>query len=199
MPFNCTQCNFSCKQASNLNMHTQTHSGGKPFSCVQCNYSCSRAGHLQTHLQTHSEEKLFGCTQCNFSCTRAYTLGRHMLTHSGEKPFICTQCTIPSQQQGVWSNTCSYIQERSFSGVRSVPFLLLLLVISRSTSSCIMENSPLNVNSADILAVTPRIWSITCFCTPARNLLHVSNATTPAKCQNELKRHMWKHSSKTEA
>ena len=81
------------------------------------------------------------------------------------------------QNSLIWF-ACESIQERSLSVVTIPP---LNLKIWRLTSSLTLEKSPLLVNSATILAVTTVVWSITCFHTPARNLLPASNATTPAK------------------
>ena len=85
------------------------------------------------------------------------------------------------EQNSILWFACESIQERSLSVVSSVTIPPLNLKIWRLTSSLTLEKSPLLENSATILVATTVVWSITCFHTPARNLLPASNATTPAK------------------
>ena len=55
-------------------------------------------------------------------------------------------------------------------------------MISRGTNSNTLEKSPLHVINATTSLVGPVIWSITCFCSLARNLLSTSNASIPLNC-----------------
>ena len=92
-PFSCTQCNYTCTQASSPKKHILTHAGEKPFSCTQCEFSCTTASYLKKHMLIHSGEKPFRCNQCNYCCAQTGDLRSHMLTHTGEKPFACKQCS----------------------------------------------------------------------------------------------------------
>ena len=91
---NCTQCNYSCIQASPLKTHIWTHTGDKPFKCDQCNYSTTQAGDLKRHKLKQSGDKPFKCIQCDSSATQAIHLKIHKLKHNGEKPQECSPCMI---------------------------------------------------------------------------------------------------------
>ena len=108
---------------------------------------------VRQHIIIHSREMLFSCAQCNFSCIKSNTLKTHMRTHSGEKPFRCDQCNY----------SCIQADQLKKHKLKK------------------MEKSPFYVTSAIYLSIIPVVWSISCFCTPARNLLCASNATTPAQ------------------
>ena len=101
-----------------------------------------------------------------------------------KNPSAAHSVNSPAQQYLTSRNTCWRIQERSLSGVTSATIHALELSFSRATSSPTLQNSHLYVSSAASLPVAPVVWSITCFHTPARNLLPASNATTPAKSQS---------------
>ena len=157
-----------------------THSGEKPFVCTQCSYSSTTAGNLTVHLLTHSGEKPFICTKCNYCCTTAGSLKTHLLSF-GRKTF---------QLHTVWILLHNSIlpQETHVDAFRGEAFQVWpVQLFMRSSYSQEPQAHPhchLYVSSAASLPVAPVVWSITCFHTPARNLLPASNATTPAKSQS---------------
>ena len=97
----------------------------------------------------------YGRTQCDYFCSRSSSLKKYMLIYSGEKPFRCDLCNYScTQAHNLKSQKLTHTLEKSL----------------------------LHKSSAAILVVNLMIWSITCFHTPARNLLPASNATSPANC-----------------
>ena len=111
----CTYCEYSSKQKSNLNKHINgVHRNLKPFKCSQCDYSCSHKSSLNRHISAiHLKLKPFKCSQCDYSCSHKWHLNRHISSvHKNIRPFRCNICSssftdrrsLHRHKQGVHEN-----------------------------------------------------------------------------------------------
>ena len=55
--FGCPFCTKICKKRGNMNLHIRTHTGIKPFQCSICNYSSADQSNLIRHMQTSKHIK----------------------------------------------------------------------------------------------------------------------------------------------
>ena len=74
-------------------------SGEKSNKCSQCDYVCSQAGDLNTHFKTNSGEKPKKCNHCNFALSEAGNLRRHLKKHIGEKTTNANSGTLDPHRQ----------------------------------------------------------------------------------------------------
>ncbi|CAG2184097.1 unnamed protein product, partial [Oppiella nova] len=47
----CDHCNYTTGSRSALNNHIRTHTNEKPFQCTVCDYACRQACNLSTHMK----------------------------------------------------------------------------------------------------------------------------------------------------
>ena len=82
--FTCDTCKKSFTSKTDLNRHTQSHTGAKPYKCTKCQKRFTQAAHLKRHQTVHSGEKPFKCDKCGkaFSQKSDVTRASHLRTHS---------------------------------------------------------------------------------------------------------------------
>ena len=106
MSLKCTKCDFKSQTASNLKLHTKTHSISIPiFSCEDCGY----ADALEENLLNHKVAKhsVFTCDRCDDIFSHEKELNDHMLkVHKPDdsNQFKCDECKFISTKEEVVLN-----------------------------------------------------------------------------------------------
>ena len=77
--------------ASDMEVHTKSHSNERPFYCTICNKRFITQKTLQNHGAVHSNQERFFCSFCNKSYKYKRDLNRHMKAHP-EFSFSCSFC-----------------------------------------------------------------------------------------------------------
>ncbi|CAL4221457.1 unnamed protein product, partial [Meganyctiphanes norvegica] len=75
--------------------HLRIQSGGKSFQCSNCDMSFSNKSNLIRHVKAHTGAtggKPYQCSHCKMSFSKTFHLIIHMRIHTGEKPYQCSHC-----------------------------------------------------------------------------------------------------------
>ncbi|XP_041661402.1 zinc finger protein 436-like isoform X1 [Cheilinus undulatus] len=88
----CPECGITCKDITELTIHTRIHTGEKNFNCSICSKTFTRKGQLTKHNLVHTGERPFSCSECGKTFKRKHHLTDHKRLHTGEKPFSCSEC-----------------------------------------------------------------------------------------------------------
>ena len=64
-PYQCSYCDMSFKQISDIQWHMEAHLGDKPYLCKHCGKVFMKNGNLRAHLLSHGNGKNnFQCSYC---------------------------------------------------------------------------------------------------------------------------------------
>ena len=85
-PFNCSMCEKSFRDRSELNRHSRRHTGDLPYKCGTCSKGFLRRERYITHCRIHTGEKPYVCGVCNRGYRDKRELKKHQATHNHGEP-----------------------------------------------------------------------------------------------------------------
>ena len=85
-PFNCSMCEKSFRDRSELNRHSRRHTGDLPYKCGTCSKGFLRRERYITHCRIHTGEKPYVCGVCNRGYRDKRELKKHQATHNHGSP-----------------------------------------------------------------------------------------------------------------
>ena len=85
-PFQCSMCEKSFRDRSELNRHSRRHTGDLPYKCATCGKGFLRRERFVTHTRIHTGEKPFVCGVCNRGYRDKRELKKHQTTHNHGDP-----------------------------------------------------------------------------------------------------------------
>jgi len=81
-PFICVTCSRQFKWQSTLIRHEKAvHHQLKPWQCSVCDKTFTQHSNLRIHMRVHTHEKPFVCSHCNLQFSYAASLKSHMRVH----------------------------------------------------------------------------------------------------------------------
>ena len=102
-PFNCSMCEKSFRDRSELNRHSRRHTGDLPYKCGTCSKGFLRRERYITHCRIHTGEKPYVCGVCNRGYRDKRELKKHQATHNHGEPGQSSPGSSSSGQQAVVS------------------------------------------------------------------------------------------------
>ncbi|XP_058066646.1 zinc finger protein 771-like [Anopheles bellator] len=121
-PHQCTECDMSFVEKSNLSKHMRKHTGElrnlgyKPHLCPECGKSFKYSTSLSRHKRMHTKRNVFTCPVCDKFYLEQNTLNVHMRTHTKERPFCCGICDKRfSQKPNLVRHERTHTGEKPFS------------------------------------------------------------------------------------
>eukprot|EP00090_Calanus_glacialis_P029570 TRINITY_DN47467_c0_g1_i1.p1 TRINITY_DN47467_c0_g1~~TRINITY_DN47467_c0_g1_i1.p1 ORF type:complete len:374 (-),score=64.85 TRINITY_DN47467_c0_g1_i1:40-1161(-) len=91
--FVCEFCGKEYKKRSDMNEHTNTHTGDPTSKCELCQETFNTKTAHREHMNIHN--KKHECKDCGKCFGNARNLERHEKAHSGIKDFQCSICAKP--------------------------------------------------------------------------------------------------------
>ena len=129
-PFQCSQCEYTCRFRTMLVIHERKHTGEKPFECSVCKMRFKQSGTLRDHMMTHTGEKRYACPVCDYKCIQCTDMTKHLKKHGNVPPIDLKSCLIP----GMLTNLDLTHMPYFFVSNKSKSLILFrsLLLISKS-------------------------------------------------------------------
>eukprot|EP00112_Aurelia_sp_Birch-Aquarium-sp1_P011286 Seg2372.6 transcript_id=Seg2372.6/GoldUCD/mRNA.D3Y31 product="Zinc finger protein 2" protein_id=Seg2372.6/GoldUCD/D3Y31 len=91
-PYQCDICSKRFVRASNVKVHSVTHTGNRQHECETCGKKFTQSGVLSRHKLIHSDTKPFKCEICGKEFRQKIGLTHHKLSHTESRPYKCSQC-----------------------------------------------------------------------------------------------------------
>lgn len=91
--FVCEYCGKEYKKKSDMNEHTNTHTGNPTSRCEICQETFNTKTAYREHINIHN--KKHECPDCGKCFGNARNLERHEKAHNGIKDFQCSVCANP--------------------------------------------------------------------------------------------------------
>ncbi|XP_069473334.1 zinc finger protein 2-like isoform X2 [Ambystoma mexicanum] len=91
-PRDCTYCDQSFMERSELMTHMETHVIENSFTCRICSERFTERPALIVHQKAHTSEKRNKCAECDKSFTDSSHICGHQRIHTGARPYRCTEC-----------------------------------------------------------------------------------------------------------
>ena len=102
-PFQCSSCDKTFIDNSNLLKHMTTHSGEQTFQCSFCYQTFSNKNNLLKHLKVHTVDKQIKSSSCDQYFSNSKELLNNVSKHTGEKRLQYNQCVMATH---TLANSC---------------------------------------------------------------------------------------------